>query len=367
MTQAAELVPQQAENTPELALLGSVTSPVLPESAASETVPQVWAGEQATLPVSALVPYRNLGGLSAGQPREHFDAEELAALVQSIEANGFTSQLDVRAIGDGTFEVLAGHRRLRAAIAAGLDRVPCIIRQLDDHAARQFVLTDNLHRVDFLPWEEGQGFRELVQVHGLNLAEVARRTGKAAATVAARIKLAEGLGERGRELYIEKRLTLEALNLLAELPDRIMSPVQCPGCSTVNPEGSEACVACGRDFSLVFVCQLGNPQRVAADACRGLRGDQVNQVVERVRASYGLSAAPVQSCLGFGDVDLRAVTSDPVTKLEKGLDDLLKVAVWANDQGQATVGRYTKAQKARIIERIGWVRTALGQFEAQVS
>jgi hypothetical protein len=151
------------------------------------------------------------------------------------------------------------------------------------------------------------------------------------------------------------------------LPDRIMSPVQCPGCSTVNPEGTEVCVACGRDFALGFVCELGNPQKVCAEACRGLRNDAVAQVVARVRASYGLSDEPVQSCLGFGDEALAAVTRDPGTKLEKALDDLLKVACWANDAGQATVAGYTKAQKARVRERIGWVRTVLAQFEAQTA
>ena len=84
------------------------------------------------------------------QPRQHYDAEGIGKLADSMRSQGFITQVTVRRV-NGHYELLAGHRRRLAAIQAGLSTVSAVVVDLDDQAAREFVLLDNLNREDFLP------------------------------------------------------------------------------------------------------------------------------------------------------------------------------------------------------------------------
>jgi ParB family chromosome partitioning protein len=126
-----------------------------------------------------------VGQLTPGQyqPRFHFDKERLAELTRAIQTQGIIEPLIVRPIApadDGTprYELIAGERRLRAAREAGLETVPIIVRELDDRAALEMALVENIVREDLSPIEEGIAFRRLSKHFSMNHDEIAERVGK---------------------------------------------------------------------------------------------------------------------------------------------------------------------------------------------
>jgi ParB/RepB/Spo0J family partition protein len=118
------------------------------------------------------------------QPRRYFDERELAALAESIKAEGVRNPLHVRRLADDRYEVLAGERRYRAAVMAELERVPVIVHEIDDATAANLAILDNLHRADLNPIEETEAILLLVQsALGVNR-EAAVAKVRAAANVA---------------------------------------------------------------------------------------------------------------------------------------------------------------------------------------
>lgn len=122
------------------------------------------------------------------QPRRHFDAAELATLTASVREHGILQPILVTETIDG-YELVAGERRLRAAIAAGLERIPAIIRQLDDRSRLEIALIENLQREDLDPIEAAQGFRRLIDEFGFTHEQLASRVGRARSTVANTLRL----------------------------------------------------------------------------------------------------------------------------------------------------------------------------------
>jgi len=98
------------------------------------------------------------------QPRRYFDPDKLAQLVASIKQHGILEPLLVRPLNEGIYELIAGERRLRAAIAAGLGEVPIISKKLSDQECRQIALIENLQREDLNPIDETEGILELLGV-----------------------------------------------------------------------------------------------------------------------------------------------------------------------------------------------------------
>ena len=102
---------------------------------------------------------------SSIQPRYYFDPEKQQQLVQSIGQYGILEPLLVRPIPENRYEIVAGERRYRAAIEAGLTEVPIIVKELDDHAALHLALIENLQRVDLNPIEETEGILTLLSIN----------------------------------------------------------------------------------------------------------------------------------------------------------------------------------------------------------
>ena len=116
------------------------------------------------------------------QPRKRFAEESLKELADSIREKGLLQPLLVRPQGDG-YELVAGERRYRAALMAGLQEVPAVVKDLTDREALELALVENLQREDLSPVEEARGYQALLEM-GLTQEEVARRVGKARSTVA---------------------------------------------------------------------------------------------------------------------------------------------------------------------------------------
>jgi ParB family transcriptional regulator, chromosome partitioning protein len=156
--------------------LGSGLSAILPEASAEH------AGELRELPVEVIKPNPN-------QPRTKIDPESLSALASSIEANGVVQPLLVRPLPDGSYELIAGERRWRAAQAAGLSKVPAVVRDQELAERLQVALIENMVREDLNPVDEARACSALVDELGLSKEELARRVGRSRPAVSNLIRL----------------------------------------------------------------------------------------------------------------------------------------------------------------------------------
>ena len=130
------------------------------------------------------------------QPRINFDQERLAELTRAIQSQGVIEPLVVRRIGATEpdaprYELIAGERRLRAARAAGLEAVPVVVRELDDRAALEMSLVENIVREDLNAVEEGLAFFRLVEHFAMTHDGIAARVGKSRSYVSNAIRLLE--------------------------------------------------------------------------------------------------------------------------------------------------------------------------------
>lgn len=156
--------------------LGSGLSAILPEATTAG------AGELRELPVELIKPNPN-------QPRTKIDPEALAGLSSSIEANGIVQPLLVRPLPDGSYELIAGERRWRAAQAAGLEKVPAVVRDQKLAERLQVALIENMVREDLNPVDEARACAALVDDLGLSKEELARRVGRSRPAVSNLIRL----------------------------------------------------------------------------------------------------------------------------------------------------------------------------------
>ena len=150
--------------------------------------------------LGALIPQRGGGHASAVeiaisrispnpyQPRKRFTPDDLAALQASIADHGVLQPILVSETATG-YQLVAGERRLRAAQAAGLDRIPAVIRQLVDRDQLELALVENLQRADLDPLETADAYRQLINRFGLSQDDVATRVGRARSTIANTLRL----------------------------------------------------------------------------------------------------------------------------------------------------------------------------------
>ena len=123
------------------------------------------------------------------QPRRNFDETKIAELAASIRAQGIIQPLVVRRDGAGGYELIAGERRLRAALRAGLKEVPVVIREAADDASLELALIENLQREDLNAIEEAEAYRRLSTEFGLSQEEIADKMGKSRPAVANALRL----------------------------------------------------------------------------------------------------------------------------------------------------------------------------------
>jgi ParB family chromosome partitioning protein len=122
------------------------------------------------------------------QPRRHFDEDALAALADSIRRHGLLQPLVVRRIA-GRYELIAGERRLRAAMRAGLERVSVIVREARAEDRLELALIENLQRENLTPLEEAEAYRSLTDQYGFTQEEIAERVGKSRPAVTNALRL----------------------------------------------------------------------------------------------------------------------------------------------------------------------------------
>lgn len=140
------------------------------------------------------------------QPRKDFDADAISELAESIRRHGLIQPILVRPLSSGRYQIVAGERRWRACREAGIDRVPVIIRELDDQKTAEIALIENLQREDLNAVEEAKGYRQLMDKFGLTQDGVAERVGKSRPAVANALRLL-GLDEKEMKALSEGRIT----------------------------------------------------------------------------------------------------------------------------------------------------------------
>lgn len=140
------------------------------------------------------------------QPRRVFDEAGLEELADSIRRVGLLQPLLVRPARDGGYELVAGERRWRAAQLAGLERVPVVVRPMDDQDTAVLALVENLQREDLGFFEEALAYQELLSRFGLTQEQLARLLGKQQSTIANKLRLLR-LPEEVRERIVDGGLS----------------------------------------------------------------------------------------------------------------------------------------------------------------
>jgi ParB family transcriptional regulator, chromosome partitioning protein len=130
-------------------------------------------------------------GPNPANPRRNFKDQDLADLAESIRVHGVVQPVIVRPAPGrpGAYEIIAGERRWRAAQRAGLERLPVLIRQVDDKTALELAIVENVQRADLNAVEEAMGYQQLVDVYGYSQNDLAQVVGKSRSHVANTMRL----------------------------------------------------------------------------------------------------------------------------------------------------------------------------------
>jgi ParB family chromosome partitioning protein len=126
--------------------------------------------------------------VNPNQPRKIFDSDALVELAASIKASGVIQPVVVRRL-NGSYQLIAGERRWRAARQAGLDRIPAVVRDATDVESLEIALVENLLREDLNPMEEAEAYHKLLGQFGWTQEELAQRVGRDRSSIANALRL----------------------------------------------------------------------------------------------------------------------------------------------------------------------------------
>ncbi|HWT24025.1 MAG TPA: ParB/RepB/Spo0J family partition protein, partial [Solirubrobacteraceae bacterium] len=183
------------------------------------------------------------------QPRRTFDEESLVALADSLKERGVLQPVLVRPVPGGSYELIAGERRWRAAQLAGLETLPAVIRPDDDAASLELALVENMAREDLNPVEEARACAALVEDLGLTREEVGRRVGRSRVAVSNLLRLLD-LPDEALALLEDGALTEGHGRALLMAPDhderrRLARAAAAEGWSVRETESHARAVAAG--------------------------------------------------------------------------------------------------------------------------
>ena len=122
------------------------------------------------------------------QPRKNFDENSLTELAESIKHDGIIQPIVVRAVGE-KYEIIAGERRYRASIIAGIDKIPVVVKNVDERKARELALVKNIQREDLNPIEEAISLKTLMEEYKLTQQELSEILGKSRSYIANNLRL----------------------------------------------------------------------------------------------------------------------------------------------------------------------------------
>ena len=152
------------------------------------------------------------------QPRVQFSEEAIDELADSIAERGVLQPILLRPHGDGGFEIVAGERRWRAAQRARLHSIPALVREIDDSAAAEIALIENVQREDLNAIEEAEGYRQLIERHGHTQDNVAKLVHKSRSHVANLLRLLD-LPDFVRQSLLRGDISMGHARAVATAPD----------------------------------------------------------------------------------------------------------------------------------------------------
>lgn len=236
------------------------------------TAPAEAEAELRDVPVDLIAP-------NPQQPRRVFGEEALVALADSLKDRGVLQPVLVRPVAGGTYELIAGERRWRAARLAGLDTVPAMVRPHDDAESLELALIENMAREDLNPLEQARAIAVLVEELGLSREEVGRRVGRSRVAISNLLRLLE-LPDEALTLIGEGVLSEGHGRALLMAPDhdvrRRLAREAAVGAWSVRQTEQRARAAAGRD----------DAEAPAVRAARTFHPDQL-ETAERLGEAFG--------------------------------------------------------------------------------
>jgi ParB family transcriptional regulator, chromosome partitioning protein len=245
------------------------------------------------------------------QPRTEFREEEIDELKESLSQNGLLQPITVRPAGVG-FELIAGERRLRAAVALGWRQISAIVRPIDDRTALTLALVENLQRSDLNPIEEAEGYQRLATEFQLSSEQIAQAVGKHRTTV------------------------VNALRLL-HLPERVQGFVR------------KGAISAGHGRAILSLS--GDEQRTDAALVAIARGFSVRNIEEYVRQRAGAKKTAAKT----DDTPLETEKARPQVRdiedrLRAYLQTDVRVDLSGPESGTISVRFYSSDDLERVLE-----------------
>lgn len=218
------------------------------------------------------------------QPRQMFDDAKIEELASSLREHGVIQPLIVRKIGN-VYRLVAGERRLRAAMKAGIKAVPAVVREMDDREAVEVSLVENLQREELGPLEQAAAFQRLADEFGLTQEEIAARVGKSRPEITNTLRLLklepevkrllnEGklTGGHGRALVSldpEKQVRLAKIAVSRGLSVRKTEELVATEAKKAKPKDTLSRQVRRRDAEEILSAALGSPVQVKVQGPRG--------------------------------------------------------------------------------------------------
>lgn len=153
------------------------------------------------------------------QPRKTFNEDAMNELIESVKQYGIVEPLIVRKENNGFYDIIAGERRWRAAKAAGLKKVPVIIKDYNDQEVMEIALIENVQREDLNPIEEAEAYDSLINEFDLTQKEVAEKLSKSRSVITNALRLLK-LDDRVRRMVVEEKLTSGHARTLLGIEDK---------------------------------------------------------------------------------------------------------------------------------------------------
>lgn len=153
------------------------------------------------------------------QPRSIFSEEKIEELARTIHTHGVIQPIVIRRSGENSYEIIAGERRYRAMMSLNWEKVPAIVRDLDDKETASIALIENLQREELTSIEEAYAYEKLLELHELTQEALAQRLGKGQSTVANKLRLLK-LPEEVKIAILEKRITERHARALIPLKEQ---------------------------------------------------------------------------------------------------------------------------------------------------
>lgn len=233
------------------------------------------------------------------QPRTQFNEQAMAELAESIRRNGVMQPIIVRPTSQsGRYEIIAGERRWRAAKMAGLQRVPVIIRTIDDKQALELALVENVQRQDLSPLEEAVGYQRLIEEFDYTQEELGSVVGKSRSHITNLLRLLS-LPDEIKEMIDNGELTIGHARPLIGLPDSVRVAKE--------------------------IVSRGLSVRQAEEISRAVQGNQ-KRTNSRSQGNSNRAGGANYNNAGNKDPDILA--------LEETLSENLGIKVAINDRGQ---------------------------------